>query len=202
MPENLITLPEWEVREWKARLLFGLIMNPLTAVAVTAALAEFTAARCARRPPAESKEKTPTSSLDDTESEKIPTNPPVTKKLSDAARKRQAYERRMEQRRRKEETEPKSKPRKEKAKRKPTPRKSPLSRENPPGPNKPVVLHNDDDMSAIADLLGEPQDHYSGSPQRSDEPKAIPLSNSLEEKTTQNTGEAMRIQLFFPFRNQ
>ena len=90
----------------------------------------------------------------------------------------------MEQRRRKEETEPKSKPRKEKAKRKPTPRKSPLSRENPPGPNKPVVLHNDDDMFAIADLLGEPQDHYSGSPQRSDEPKAIPLSNSLEEKTT------------------
>ena len=118
------------------------------------------------------------------QSKKIPTNPPVTKKLSDAARKRQAYERRMEQRRRKEETEPKSKPRKEKAKQKPTPRKSPLSRENPPGPNKPVVLHNDDDMSAIADLLGEPQDHYSGSPQRSDEPKAIPLSNSPEEKTT------------------
>ena len=186
MQVNLVTLPEWEVREWKAGhgLLFSLIMDPLTAVAVTAALAEFTAARCARRPPAESKEKTPTSSLDDTESEKIPTNPPVTKKLSDAARKRQAYERRMEQRRRKEETEPKSKPRKEKAKRKPTPRKSPLSRENPPGPNKPVVLHNDDDMFAIADLLGEPQDHYSGSPQRSDEPKAIPLSNSLEEKTT------------------
>ena len=186
MQVNLVTLPEWEVREWKAGhgLLFSLIMDPLTAVAVTAALAEFTAARCARRPPAESKEKTPTSSLDDTESEKIPTNPPVTKKLSDAARKRQAYERRMEQRRRKEETEPKSKPRKEKAKQKPTPRKSPLSRENPPGPNKPVVLHNDDDMFAIADLLGEPQDHYSGSPQRSDEPKAIPLSNSLEEKTT------------------
>ena len=159
-------------------------MDPLTAVAVTAALAECTAARCARRPPAESKEKTSTSSLDDTESEKIPTNPPVTKKLSDAARNRQAYERRMEQRRREEETEPKSKPRKEKAKQKPTPRKSPLSRENPPGPNKPVVLHNDDDMFAIADLLGEPQDHYSGSPQRSDEPKAIPLSNSLEEKTT------------------
>ena len=186
MQVNLVTLPEWEVREWKAGhgLLFSLIMDPLTAVAVTAALAEFTAARCAHRPPAESKEKTPTSSLDDTESEKIPTNPPVTKKLSDAARKRQAYERRMEQRRRKEETEPKSKPRKEKAKQKPTPRKSPLSRENPPGPNKPVVLHNDDDMFAIADLLGEPQDHYSGSPQRSDEPKAIPLSNSLEEKTT------------------
>ena len=186
MQVNLVTLPEWEVREWKAGhgLLFSLIMDPLTAVAVTAALAEFTAARCAHRPPAESKEKTPTSSLDDTESEKIPTNPPVTKKLSDAARKRQAYERRMEQRRRKEETEPKSKPRKEKAKRKPTPRKSPLSRENPPGPNKPVVLHNDDDMFAIADLLGEPQDHYSGSPQRSDEPKAILLSNSLEEKTT------------------
>ena len=186
MQVNLVTLPEWEVREWKAGhgLLFSLIMDPLTAVAVTAALAEFTAARCARRPPAESKEKTPTSSLDDTESEKIPTNPPVTKKLSDAAWKRQAYERRMEQRRRKEETEPKSKPRKEKAKRKPTPRKSPLSRENPPGPNKPVVLHHDDDMFAIADLLGEPQDHYSGSPQRSDEPKAIPLSNSLEEKTT------------------
>lgn len=112
MPVNLITLPEWEVREWKAGhgLLFSLIMDPLTAVAVTAALAEFTAARCARRPPAEFKEKTPTSSLDETESEKIPTNPPVTKKLSDAAWKRQAYERRMEQRRRKEETEPKSKP--------------------------------------------------------------------------------------------
>ena len=186
MQVNLVTLPEWEVREWKAGhgLLFSLIMDPLTAVAVTAALAEFTAARCAHRPPAESKEKTPTSSLDDTESEEIPTNPPVTKKLSDAAWKRQAYERRMEQRRRKEETEPKSKPRKEKAKQKPTPRKSPLSRENPPGPNKPVVLHHDDDMFAIADLLGEPQDHYSGSPQRSDEPKAIPLSNSLEEKTT------------------
>ena len=191
MPVNLITLPEWEVREWKAGhgLLFGLITDPLTAVVVTAALAEYTAARCARRPPAESKEKTPTSSLDDTESEKIPTNPPVTKKLSDTAshkaQNRKAYERRMEQRRRKEETMLKLKSCKEEAKQKPTPRKllQPLSRENPPGPDEPVVPHHDDDMFAIADLLGEPQDHYSGSPQRSDESKAILLSNSLKEKT-------------------
>jgi len=182
MTEHLITLPVWEVREWKAghALLFGLITDPSTAVAVTAALAEYTAARWARRTAAEPKDKTPTSPLDDTESKKIPTNPPVTKKLSDIAlckaRNRRAYERRMEQRRlREEETKPK-----------PSPRKSPqpLSRENPLGPDEPVVPHHDD-MSAIADLLGESQGHYSrGSPQRPDEPKAIPLSNPLEEKTT------------------
>ena len=147
MPENLITLPEWEVREWKARLLFGLIMNPLTAVAVTAALAEFTAARCARRPAAEPKEKTPTSSLDDTESKKIPTNPPVTKKPSDiASRKaqnRKTYERRVaQQRRREEESKLKSKPREKETKPKSSPRKSPqpLSRENPPGPDEQIKV--------------------------------------------------------------
>jgi len=184
MTEHLITLPVWEVREWKAghALLFGLITDPSTAVAVTAALAEYTAARWARRTAAEPKDKTPTSPLDDTESKKAPTNPPVIKKLSGIAlckaRNRTGYERRTEQRRlREEET---------KLKLKPSPRKSPqpLSRENTPGPVGPVVLHHDD-MAAIADLLGESQGHYSrGSPQRPDEPKAIPLSNPLEEKTT------------------
>ena len=195
---HLITLPVREVREWKAGhdLLFGLITDPSTAVAVTAALAEYTAARWARRTAAEPKDKTPTSPLDDTESKKIPTNPPVTKKLSDIAsckaRSRSAYERRMAQRRLREEEETKPKPSPRKSPQPPL-RENPLGpdepvvpplRENPLGPDEPVVPHHDD-MSAIADLLGESRGHYlRESPQRSDEPKAIPLSNPPEEKTT------------------